>query len=151
MANGHGGYRRPSNPAPTSGPGKLSRRTDGGPADQGQRIASGGGYGDRKDMEEIQSGAAMQGGGNPGGDMGLPAGGPAPVPLSADSQRPDEPVTAGAPVGAGIGPEAAGIASDQEAAAAQMRPLVTSLEYIANLPGSNPATRAFVRALKAQS
>ena len=31
MANskGHGGYRKPSNPAPVSGPGKYSQRTDG--------------------------------------------------------------------------------------------------------------------------
>lgn len=32
MANGRGGYRKPTNPAPVSGPGSLSRRTDGGPA-----------------------------------------------------------------------------------------------------------------------
>ena len=30
MANGRGGYRQPSNPAPVSGPGALSKRTDGG-------------------------------------------------------------------------------------------------------------------------
>ena len=29
MADGHGGYRRPTNPSPVSGPGALSRRTDG--------------------------------------------------------------------------------------------------------------------------
>ena len=28
-----GGYRQPSNPAPVSGPGALSKRTDGGPID----------------------------------------------------------------------------------------------------------------------
>jgi hypothetical protein len=29
MANGHGGPRTPANPAPVSGPGALSKRTDG--------------------------------------------------------------------------------------------------------------------------
>lgn len=153
MADGRGGYRKPEHPAPTSGPGRLSRRTDGGPGDrQAQSIAAGGGYGDRKDMEEIQSGAAMQGGGSPGGDAGPPAPGPAPPPpLGADTERPDEPITAGTDVGEGIGPEAAGIQTDTEMDAAAMRPLLHSLEYIANLPGSNPATRAFVRAMKAKS
>ena len=32
MAEQHGGKRTPRNPAPVSGPGRLSRRTDGGPA-----------------------------------------------------------------------------------------------------------------------
>lgn len=31
MTEGRGGYRRPTNPAPVSGPGELSQRTDGGP------------------------------------------------------------------------------------------------------------------------
>lgn len=31
MTDGRGGYRRPTNPAPASGPGALSQRTDGGP------------------------------------------------------------------------------------------------------------------------
>lgn len=29
---GHGGYRAPAQPAAVSGPGQLSQRTDGGPA-----------------------------------------------------------------------------------------------------------------------
>lgn len=50
-----------------------------------------------------------------------------------------------------MGMQAAGIANDSELDMAAVRPLIHSLEYIANLPGSNPATRAFVRSLKAQS
>ena len=37
MPNGHGGYRKPEHPAPASGPGRLSKRTDGGP---GQKLAN---------------------------------------------------------------------------------------------------------------
>ena len=103
-------------------------------------VADGGGYGDRKAMESIQGGAPMQ------GTAPLPQG----VPMDAPTQNPGEPVTAGAALGPGIGPQAAGIQSDEEATAEQMRPLLNSLEVIANLPGSNPQTRSYVRKLRAR-
>ena len=137
-----GGYRRPSNPAPVSGPGALSQRTDGGPATQPQMVASGGAYGDRKEMLDIQSGAPMAGGG------ATPP--PSAIPFDAPSMNPDEPVTAGAALGPGIGPEAAGIKDDEQATAEQMRPYLRSLERVANLPGSNAQTRAYVRMLRAR-
>ena len=107
-----GGYRRPSNPAPVSGPGKLSRRTDGGPSSksavQGVREMSGGGkYGERKALAEAQSGAPMQG--NPvqaqSPVMAAAPSGPPVTGLFEPSQRPGEPVTAGLPVGPGRTPE----------------------------------------------
>lgn len=98
MANGHGGYRRPNSPAPVSGPGQLSKRTDGGPVD-GQPVQDVGGfeYGGRKEFREIQGAAPMN-------ESGVA---PTPVdftPLQAASMRPDEPVTAGAALGPGEGP-----------------------------------------------
>lgn len=97
MANGHGGYRKPARPAPVSGPGKLSRRTDGGP--QAMRVAPGGKYGERKQMTEMQSSAPMKG--------GTPSPALPPVTgLFEPTQRPNEPVTAGSPLGPGSGPEA---------------------------------------------
>ena len=107
-----GGYRRPANPAPVSGPGKLSRRTDGGPSSksavQGMREMSGGGkYGERKALEEAQSGAPMAGnpvmGVAPAMPSGTSMGGPA-TGLFDPTQRPNEPVTAGLPVGPGETP-----------------------------------------------
>lgn len=94
MANGHGGYRKPNNPAPVSGPGALSRRTDGGPS---QPVADVGGfeYGGRQDFVDIQGGAPMAATDN--------SAAPAP-PLFSPTQRPDEPVTAGVPAGPGPGP-----------------------------------------------
>lgn len=139
MAQGdgsHGGYRRPENPAPVSGPGALSARTDGGAATQPTMVASGGPYGSRQEMENLQGSAPMQ---------GTP-----PVPFGAASQFPDEPVTAGAPEGPGFGPEAAGIATDSDATLEQLAPLVNSLELMANLPSATPETRAWVRVLKAR-
>lgn len=143
MANGHGGERTPANPAPVSGPGALSARTDGGPTSQPPMVASGGPYGSRAEMEGIQSGADMQGGG--GGNTA-----PTPPPLTAPTGNPDEPITSGVPVGPGLSPEAAGIPDDRQATDEQLRPMLHSLEMIANLPGSNPETRAYVRLLKAR-
>lgn len=137
MADGqHGGYRRPSKPAAVSGPGALSARTDGGPT-QPQMLAPGGEYGSRQEMQSIQAGAPMQGR-------------PDLVPLDAPTTRPNEPITAGADAGPGIGMSAAGIKSDKEISDAQLRPLLRSLEVVANLPGSNTETRQFVRNLKAR-
>jgi len=140
----HGGYRKPEHPAAVSGPGALSARTDGGPTTQPPMLASGGPYGSRQDMASIQSGAPMQGGGTAG---------PSPadlIPFGAPTQNPNEPITAGAALGPGIGPQAAGITNDSDATIAQLKPLINSLEMMANLPSATPETRAYVRALKAR-
>ena len=142
MANGHGGNRTPSNPAPTSPPGALSQRTDGGATSQPQMVASGGEYGSRAEMESIQAGA----------DMAQAPATPTPRPpgLLDPTAHPEEPITAGAALGPGMGPQAAGIKSDYDITNDKLRPIVHSLEIIANLPQSNPETRAYVRALKAR-
>jgi len=117
MANGHGGYRRPSNPAPVSGPGRLARRTDGRQPVMALPDAK---YGENAAYISAQQGAPLpQAGGPPspassmihssssaGSGAGAgPAGPSMPAPLAAGSQRPREPVTAGVPIGAGPGPE----------------------------------------------
>jgi hypothetical protein len=56
-----GGKRVPRQPAPVSGPGRLSKRTDGGP--QSASVASGGAYGERKAAEAQQAAAPMAGSG----------------------------------------------------------------------------------------
>ena len=99
-----GGYRKPANPAAVSGPGSLSRRTDGGPIQGAKEIPGGGKYGERKELAELQSGAAMQG--NPTPSMPSPNV-PAPQQLTnlfAPTERPDEPITAGASFGPGLTP-----------------------------------------------
>lgn len=109
MANGHGGMRTPANPAPVSGPGALSKRTDGQPA----RYASGMPYGDGQDFYDTQTAAPMAATDNvAAGRRQARAAGPAPAPaavatpLFSPTQRPEEPVTAGAAYGAGPGPAA---------------------------------------------
>jgi hypothetical protein len=107
MAEGYGGKRTPRNPAPVSGPGQLSRRTDGGPAQVNAQM-TGMAYGENKDFMEIQDGAAMAASPKSRGAAKVPQGSPAgPMigggsnPLFSDTMRPDEPVTAGANFGPG--------------------------------------------------
>ena len=109
-----GGYRKPANPAPVSGPGKLSRRTDGGPTQAAMGIPANGQYGERKAMQELQQGAPMQGNTTPSMPTPTVAAPSIAAPraqvtnLFAPTERPEEPITAGAPVGPGRTPTPAG-------------------------------------------
>jgi hypothetical protein len=145
-----GGYRQPGNPAPVSGPGALSKRTDGGPG-QPVRTPSGGKYGERQALEQMQQAAPVSA--SPGGDMGAPQ--PAQdvtaglVGFDAPTQEPGTPVTAGAALGDGPGLEALGLPSQPDQ---DMRALVMwlpALERAANVPGAPKAFRNLVRSIKA--
>lgn len=88
-----GGYRAPSNPAPVSGPGALSQRTDGGPT-QGATYISGLPYGQGQETYSNQVAAPMAG--NPFAmDM--------PTELMAPTARRNEPITTGVNIGDGAG------------------------------------------------
>jgi hypothetical protein len=153
MANGHGGPRTPSSPAPVSGPGSLSKRTDGGPGDARQpiRVPTGGQYGDASQLRQDQQGAPLAA--TPGGDQaapGLLAGLTLPqgVPIGAPTAQPDTPVTAGAASGPGPGPEALGLPNQE---GQDMRALVAYLpvfEHMANQVGSSSSARNLVRSIK---
>lgn len=142
MADGqHGGQRTPANPAPVSGPGALSQRTDGGPTNPGEMVASSGAYGDRKDMQAIQSGAQMM-----PDRSSLPG-------LMDPTARPEEPVTAGAPLGAGIGPQAAGISSGapnviDENTRQRLLAALPTLAWLASQPKASEQTRQFFRQVR---
>ena len=104
---GRGGYQAPSNPAPVSGPGALSNRTDGGPTQPAQYMP-GLGYGEGGQNYDNQVSAPLAG--NPMAAMGGQAmyGEPAmaqPTSLDAPTQFPDEPGTAGIDRGPGGGSE----------------------------------------------
>lgn len=154
MANGHGGSRTPSSPAPVSGPGALSKRTDGGPgAKQPMRVPTGGAYGDATQLAQAQAGAPMAA--SPGGDqpahsllagLSIPSG-PA---FGAPTQQPDVPVTDGAASGPGAGPEALGLPVQQDQDMQALTKYLPVLEHMANQPGASAAARNMVRAIKAQ-
>ncbi|TXS35061.1 hypothetical protein [Streptomyces sp. t39] len=144
-----GGYRQPSSPAPVSGPGALSKRTDGGPGKQPVRAPSGGAYGERQELEQLQQGAALSA--TPGGDVGAPE----PVDVTADlvgfgepTQMPGEPVTAGADLGSGPGLEALGLPNQPDEDMKKLVAYLPVLEHMANQPGASKAARNLVRQLK---
>lgn len=115
MPNAHGGYRKPTHSAPVSGPGALSKRTDG----QVQAAPTGMAYGDHQALMAQESTAPMSA--DPStptpnipapqrAAASAPGGAPAqprqPItPIGAPSQRPNEPVTAGVDIGTGPGSE----------------------------------------------
>jgi len=94
-----GGYRKPNQPAAVSGPGKLSKRTDGNP-DRG--LPANGQYGYRKETREQMQGAPMATNYQPASvpQIGTPV-----TNIFAPTEFPNEPVTTGSPVGPGAGPE----------------------------------------------
>ena len=84
---GKGGYRQPMNPAPVSGPGALSQRTDGGAVEgmsQPVQQYTGFEYGMNKEINDMQSAQPLSG-------NTMPV-----VPLTAPTQFPDQPDSFGA-------------------------------------------------------
>lgn len=154
MANGHGGYRKPTSPAPVSGPGSLSQRTDGGPGAKAAAVKlPDAGYGEQKDFQSIQQGAPIVKNPPNGGAQASP---PAPPPpgLDAPSGRPDEPVTHGANAGAGLGQDSLGLFNPDDMAANDVSYLLKylpTLQYMVDTTPNPPLqTLALVRYLRSQ-
>jgi len=144
MANGHGGKRTPANPAPVSGPGRYSRRTDG---KQPIRDMTGGSYGDAQAIRDLQQGAPMR-----STPSAAQAAGAAPppidtsslVPLDAPTARPEEPVTAGMDTLTAVAPS-----QIDDATRERLRPALPTLLWLASRPQASEQTRQFVRQLRA--
>lgn len=92
-----GGYRKPENPAPVSGPGSLSQRTDGGPTQPAMYI-SGLPYGQGQETYNQQTAAPMA-----GSPELVQQQLPNIVGLEEPTQFPDQPISFGADWGAGPG------------------------------------------------
>lgn len=149
MADGHGGYRTPANPAPVSGPGAHSARTDRGPK---QHDITGGSYGSSKEFAEQQSASPLAPPSSAGVN-GAPAGPDLSslVGLSAPSSMPEVPITDGASAGPGVGPDAMfgqQIDPNSEEARALGKYLPVMIE-IADQEDASPGFRRYVRELYA--
>lgn len=84
-----GGYRQPNNPAPVSGPGMLSARTDGGAIEgmsQPVQQYTGGTYGQNKELRDQQNAESMY------ATPELPTA----IELSAPTNYPNEDISTGA-------------------------------------------------------
>lgn len=148
-----GGYQRPSSPAPVSGPGAMSRRTDSQPV----RNPGGMAYGDNADFADLQSSAPMAESRAPqtqGQRAATQPGAPLPTPLGAPTERPDEPVTEGNPMGPGAGPGVLSVPAtgDREAAIDADRQMIAahlpSLMRMAQQENAPEGFRMFVRHLR---
>jgi hypothetical protein len=153
MAERRGGYRRPGSPAPASGPGRLSRRTDGGPQQTTQPM-TGMGYGENQEFNAVQGGAplaATPSASNARARKSSPADmmGVAATPLFAPTAFPDEPLTAGAGVGPGAGPEMnPGRSTIAEQDAQVLGKYLPSLMAMADAPDTPDGFKRFVRHLR---
>lgn len=137
-----GGYRPPAKPAPASGPGRLSKRTDGQPLVQLPDAA----YGEQKTFQEAQKGAPMAEASGAGGPASSPLDMSRVVPMNAPSQFPGEPVTSGADAGAG--PGSAAIAAP-DPSLQYMKSMLPALEIAAAQPNASVEFRQMVRRLGA--
>jgi hypothetical protein len=145
-----GGYQKPTNPAPVSGPGQLARRTDGGPG-QPVRDLPNPAYGEGQDFRGLEQGAPMQGSeAAPNAAPASPSGppGPAPIPLGAPTQNPNEPVTAGANSGPGPDMASLGLGDPNAVNYRALLPYLPALEIQAAQPNATPAFRNFVRTVR---
>lgn len=139
-----GGNHPPATPATVSGPGALSKRTDGNAPSQAARYISGGDYGSGGLMG-VQNGAPMAAAAQPGS---APASanqqsmaeqqGPTVTPLTQPTERPHEPVTAGADAGPGPGSDALRLMSPNTQGGATSRQMI---QGFAARPDASPQLR----------
>jgi hypothetical protein len=137
-----GGYQRPANPAPVSGPGRLSKRTDGGPS-QPVRPISGLPYGENQELNTTQGMAPMSGTGagqqSVAPDVSL---GDMSPNLTDPSNQPGTSVFDGMGFGPGAGPE--GLATPEVTGAPQFR-LMNALPTLLRAAESPDVTPEFRR------
>lgn len=168
---GRGGYQAPATPAATSGPGALSRRTDGGPAKpQPVRALPGGKFGDRQATVQQQQAAPLASAPPPPAPVAGGGGQEPPVdpmamvaqaaqnfttaplgPFDRPSEYPGEPLTEGLSSGPGAGPEVLGLppaANPDDLDLQAFARYLPGLEAMANQPTASVATRNFVRRLR---
>lgn len=73
------------------------------------------------------------------------------VNFGGPTARPNEPVTTGAPVGPGPGPEILQGTDPNQRDIERLRPMLPALEVLASLPTTSPETRNFIRKLRGAS
>ena len=147
MANGYGGPRRPTSPAPVSGPGRLSQRTDGGPG-QPVRDVTGLAYGEGSALSAVQAAAPMANGGvapTAMPDVGL---GDMSPNLHDPSNQPDTSVFNGMPFGPGAGPEALATPTPNGPSRARLMTALPTLLRAAESPDVTPEFRSMVALLR---
>jgi hypothetical protein len=130
----------------------MNISTTGGAGQNGKQAARyipGMGYGKGKEMMDQQSGAPMfEMGGVQRGEYASML--PAVTPLTAPTERPNEPVTSGAATGAGPGNDALNLppAPSEDPDIEMIRSYYPSLEYWASQPYTSEATKSYLQYLR---
>ena len=135
--------------AGAAGPGKFSKRTD-------MRMGSIA-YGESVETQAIKGGAplAKTPDVRPASATEVrqaTTGAGQVTPLYAPTQRPDEPITSGIPMGAGPGPEVLAMntpAADTDSDKQRLLSYLPALEVLSQSPNSTQAFRNYVRTLRA--
>lgn len=141
----HGGYREPKNPAQVSGPGAMSKRTDGGQVSMDLPNAK---YGENADYQEIQQGAPVAS--NTGGPSALAQSLFSQLqPINSPSAEPNTPVTNGSQYGPGLDQSALAANNPAAAEAQQLKAsgVLRLMVQVADSDQGTPAFRSYVRSL----
>lgn len=139
-----GGYR-PT--APQNNPANINPLGGNG---QSGKDYTGFAYGENKAIAEQQAAAPMAA--TPSFTPSNPVRNlPQATPLTAPTERPDEPVMTGSAIGPGAGPEALALPSNQDSDTdrERLRSYLPALEVAAQSPNSSQAFRNYVRLLRA--
>jgi hypothetical protein len=134
--------------AGVSGPGKFSKRTDGLSFESTE-------YGSGVENAANKAGAPLAKTPDVRGARASEvraAAQEAVTPLYAPTQRPEEPITSGIPMGEGPGPEVLGMnqpSADTDADRQKLLSYLPALEAIAQSPSSSQSFRNYVRLLRA--
>jgi hypothetical protein len=128
-----------------------------GSAGQPAQYMAGGAYGEGQENMELQTAAKMN---KSGVDIPVTRGSMPMsmredvIPLDAKTRRPDEPVSTGAALGAGAGPEALQssmmLAAQNNEDIAKLAALLPIYQQIAESPTASNATRNYVRWMQSQ-
>jgi hypothetical protein len=135
------------NPGAVSGPGRQAKRSDLPPKPPGQvaRKMPNAEYGEQKQFQAEQAGAPMAQAANPMAGI---------VPLTAPTNRPNEPVTAGVDAGPGPGSEILGLKTPVDTQLQDLSVLAKYMpmfESFADSPESSGTTKAFIKYLRSQA
>lgn len=137
MAQASSGFNQSG--AALSPPGAMSQRTDLQP--QGAKRLPDAAYGEQAQFQADQAGAPMA------GQPSMPM----PMPMSAPTQYPNEPVTSGAAIGDGPGPEALQTQSPYARDMKMLGKYIPQFEAMAKDENTPESFRLFVRYLRGTS
>jgi len=146
-----GGYQQPTNPAPVSGPGALSQRTDGGPSQAPMYMPGMKSMGStgREQMAQ-QQGAALYKAPTSTGISSIEPNLPAVTPITAGTALPDQSIADGTPAFGGAGPEALNLPKQEDTDIDKQRLMsyLPAFESAAAMPNASMAWKNYVRLVR---